>query len=119
MPGLDESVLIRLSKTNKIITRIPGYSIGEFQPYQETPLFNIVWNGRVADLVCQENAEDLDFSVDFPKLYFPKALSFKDTSIENYPTALGYLLYQVGHNDIFNNKLFSDLDIIKCKKIVI
>lgn len=116
-PDLDLGVLDRLLRSgSKVISRIPGYdSKIPVIPYLEKPIFNILWNGRVL-----KDLSDLDDSggieVDWPRFYFPKILNPGKVLFQDCPSALGYLLFQVGQDNMINNKLFSDLDIEKCKK---
>lgn len=118
MPGINENLIEKLiNNGNTIISRIPGYNSKiKIVPYLEKVLFNINWNGKTEEYISMRNIEDIDFEVNYPNLYFPKAKKYEDTLINNYPSALGILLYQVGMDNIINNKLFNNLDIIKCKK---
>ena len=119
IPGINPNIVNHLlNNGNSVISRIPGYDNRvKLVPYLEKPLFNIQWNGKIIDTISKDNIEtDIDFEVDYPKVYFPNIKNPKNTVIDGYSTAIGYLLYQVGQDDIINNALFDNLDVIKCKK---
>lgn len=119
IPGVNQNILEHLlTNGNKVISRIPGYKGNiEFIPYLEQPIFEIMWNGKtIQDIDCN-NIDNLeDYEVDYPNLYFPKAINYKDTVVDGYPSALGYLLFQVGQDGVIENNIYNNLDIIKCKK---
>lgn len=98
----------------------------EVRPYILRVNSNIQWNGRVikdfenfTDLLSETN--DCEFSIDDYILYFPKIESVKSgdrRAMDSYGnlTGLGWALQQVGINLV--SGAFTDLDIVKTKKIM-
>lgn len=118
MPKISKNIIEEvLRKGNTVISRIPGYNPKiKVVPYLERPLFNIFWNWKIEDKISSENMDLIDFQVDYPNIYFPKAKTWEDTMVGGFPSALGVLLHQVGQDNVINNKLYYNLDLQKVKK---
>lgn len=118
MPNLNKTVIENiLNKGNTVVSRIPGYNSKiKVIPYLEKPLFNVFWNWKTEDKITGKNIDQVDFQVDYPNIYFPKAKTWEDALVGGYPSALGILLHQVGQDNVINNKLFYNLDLQKIKK---
>lgn len=127
--GYPKNMVDALLKNNcRIISRV--YDIEnekiEVRPYILRLNTNIQWNGRLVE-DYGDNLTDLlernecDFSIDDYMLYFPKIKSLdkgnsKTMDLYGNLTAVGWALQQVGVN-LSSNSTFTDLDIVKTKKL--
>ena len=127
-----ETVESLLKNRNRVISRVKGYnSEVEVHPYIMRPNFHIMWNGDFLYISEQSRndyqkiLEELgleEFNIVegvIPKIYFPKVYGIPNEFLKDNDgnlTALGWILHQVGINQV---DTFKDMDLLKTRKIKI
>ena len=126
-----ESISILRKNNCKIYYRVSLGDNEKVNKYIIKPYFDIMWNGQeivintIEDLnkVLENESGEWNISLPDYKLYFPKL--YIDNSLgyllkDNFGNLsyLGWLLHQVGINQVSDSK-FKDLDIIKSKKVAL
>lgn len=123
----EENIKILQENRCRIISRvvIPGVDDIDVFPYILRPCFDVLWNGQEIYIESWKSFEESDNESYFLKLpdykfYFPKITGGE--VLEDYTdeggnlTWLGWLLQQTGMN-IKGDTVFTDLDLIKTKKL--